>query len=369
MKKFLVVLTLLFYSIQSINCFALELSASSAVLYEPVSNRFLIWKNGDTKRGIASTTKILTAITALEHGNVSDTVVTSKKAAEIEGSSVWLEEGESQTLNDLLYALMLASGNDAAIAIAEHVAKSEDDFSILMNQTAKLAGATNSNFVNSSGLYHDNHFSTAEDLAKIMAYAEQNDLFKEIISTKTYTLPWEGHPYNRVISNHNRLLTEYEGCTGGKTGYTKKCGRCLVSSATRNGVHLIAVTINAPDDWNDHKKMFDYGFSALKSNTVCNQNEFVGNFDVKDGKNNSVRAVYETTFSVPILSDDAVKIETIFCKNNTAPINKGAVIGYANIKLNDKMIDSVNIISDESCQAVAKVNFFNTLGVLIKNLF
>ncbi|MBR3942912.1 MAG: D-alanyl-D-alanine carboxypeptidase, partial [Clostridia bacterium] len=345
MKKIVLSIFVIVFALQPFNCLALELSASSAVLYEPVSGRFLIWKDGDLKLGIASTTKILTAITALEHGNVSDTVVTSKKSAEIEGSSVWLEEGEKQVLKDLLYALMLASGNDAAVAIAEHIAGSEEDFSRLMNQIAKLAGATNSNFINASGLYQTNHYSTAEDLARIMAYAEQNTLFKEIISTSEYKLPWEGHPYMRVIKNHNRLLREYDGCTGGKTGYTKKCGRCLVSSATRNGIHLIAVTINAPDDWNEHKKMLDYGFSILTSKHITEKDEPVTFMKVQNGEKELIRTVFESAFAIPVLKEDAVEKDVVFYKNITAPIKKGAVVGCANIKLNKKIVKTINIIT------------------------
>lgn len=359
----------MFFLFQPIRCTALELSASSAVLYEPVSERYIFQKNSDVKRGIASTTKILTAITALIHGNLSDTVVTSAKAAEVEGSSVWLEEGECQTLENMLYALLLASGNDASIAIAEHIAGSEEKFALLMNQTAKIAGATRSNFVNSSGLYHDNHYSTAEDLAKIMAFAERNKLFKKIVSTQKYSIPWEGHPYDRTIKNHNKLLTMYEWCTGGKTGYTQKCGRCLVSSASQNGINLIAVTLNAPDDWNDHIQLFNYGFSVLQQYTHFEKGEYAGDFPVKDGVKQQIRTVYASSCSIPVLSNDVIETEKILSVNNTAPIEKGAVVGYENLKINNQIVETIDIVADEPCFKKEQINFRSVYYKILKKLF
>ena len=348
---------------------ALDLSAECAVLYEPVSERYIFEKNKDEKRGIASTTKIVTAVTALEYGNLSDDVCTSKAAADIEGSSVWLEEGEVHTLENLLYALMLSSGNDASIAIAEHIGGSVESFASLMNQTARIAGVRNSNFKNPSGLDDEEHYSTASDLAKIMHYAEENPIFSKIIITQKHEIPWEGHPYNRVLENHNRLLTLYESCTGGKTGFTKKCGRCLVSSATQNGIHLIAVTLNAPDDWNDHIKMFEYGFSVLENKKITTQEEFAGNFIVKNGRKKQIMGIYESDFSIPFLEKDLIVTTKNFSKNTTAPIKKGTVVGYTDVILNNKNIKRINILASESCLQAYTPGLFDYFRLFLRRLF
>ena len=256
MKKIFIILFPLIIFLNK-NVFALELSARSAVLYEPLTDRIIYSYNENQRLPMASTTKIATAITVLENSNLDDIVTVSKKAAEVEGSSIWLEEGEHMTVNDLLYGLMLASGNDAAVALSEHLSKNNDDFIIKMNELAKKSGCLNTNFENPNGLDHENHYTTAIDLAKITAYSLKNDKFKEIVSTKKKSISWENHEYKRVIQNHNKLLTRYDGCIGVKTGFTKKDGRCLVSAAERDGIMLIAVTLNAPDDWNDHIKMLD----------------------------------------------------------------------------------------------------------------
>ena len=348
---------------------AIDLSAECAVLYEPVSNRFIFEKNKDEKRGIASTTKIVTAITALEYGDLSDDVCTSKTAADIEGSSVWLEEGEIHTMENLLYALLLSSGNDASVAIAEHIGGLEESFVSLMNQTAQMAGAQNSNFKNPSGLDDEDHYSTAADLARLMNYAEKNPIFTKIIKTKKHEMPWEGHPYNRVLENHNRLLTLYEGCTGGKTGFTKKCGRCLVSSATKNGVHLIAVTLNAPDDWNDHIKMFDYGFSLFENRKITEHNAFVGKITINNGQKTDVDCVYESALSIPVLESDSIHTEKRLTKNTTAPIRKGTVVGYTDVILNNKNVARVNIIANESCLPIYKPGFYDYFCLFLRQLF
>ena len=262
---------------------AFDISASSAVLYEPVTKRVLFERNSNTQMSMASTTKIASCITAIENGNLKDVVTVSETASETEGSSVWLESGEKLTLEELLYGMMLSSGNDAAVAIAEHVGGSVEKFAELMNEIAFKSGAINTNFTNPSGLDNENHYTTALDLAKLTAYALENTTFLKIVSTKEKTIPWEGHEWNRKLINHNKLLKLYDGCTGVKTGFTKKSGRCLVSSAVRNGITLIAVTLKAPDDWNDHMKLFEYGFSELQEKVVFEKGSSVTEIPVING--------------------------------------------------------------------------------------
>lgn len=367
--KLLKLLIIVFVIFLPFNVFGQELSATRAVLYEPVSGRVLLEKNKDEKCGMASTTKILTAITALEYGNLNDVVTVSKKAADVEGSSVWLEQGEKQTMENLLYGLMLSSGNDAAIAIAEHISGSTEKFALLMNETAKKAGALNSSFKNPNGLDQDEHYTTAYDLAKITAYAMKNEKFCEIVSTKTKTIPWEGHPWDRTLKNHNKLLNLYQGANGVKTGFTKKCGRCLVSSAQRNGVSLIAVTLKAPDDWNDHIKMLDYGFSVLKNKCVLKGKEAVSEAYVKNGEKNSVDALAKQDINIPVLLDDIIETKVNLKAEITAPVKKDEVIGYAEIFLNKEKICEVELIASESIEKLYIPTFFDNFKMILESVF
>ncbi len=257
MKKIslLSVFFLFFLSLAPMGVHAVSVSASSAVLTDAKSGEFLFEKNSSSPLPMASTTKIMTAICAIENCNTNIPIIIDERAVGIEGSSIYLKNGERMTVKELLYGLMLNSGNDAAAAIAIAVSGSEEDFAVLMNDTAKRLGALNTNFTNPSGLYDDAHFTTARDLAKITAYAMQNPLFRHIVGTKTQKISApEG---SRYLKNHNRLLRELEGCTGVKTGYTKRCGRCLVSARVQGDREYIAVTLNAPDDWRDHRAMYE----------------------------------------------------------------------------------------------------------------
>lgn len=238
----------------------MQTHAKAAALIDVQSGRLLYSYDGDTPMRIASLTKIMTAIVAIEHGDLNDTVVTSKRAVGKEGSSIYLRLGEKMTLSNMLYGLMLRSGNDAATAIAEHVGGSEEGFVYLMNQKAALLGLSHTQFRNPHGLDADGHYSSANDLARLTAYALRNPAFAEIVRTKVKQAPNPYEPWDYRWLNKNKMLSMYEGADGVKTGYTKKSFRCLVSSATRNGQQLAAVTINDGDDWADHRKLLDWGF-------------------------------------------------------------------------------------------------------------
>lgn len=224
-------------------------SASFAVAIDAQTGRILYEKNAHGRHSMASTTKIMTAIVALEHGNLDDVVTVSPAAAATEGSSMYLSPGEKITLGNLLYGLMLPSGNDAAMAIGEHVGGDIPGFAAMMNETAQKIGAVNTQFQNPSGLDAEGHYSTAYDMAIITRYAMKNPAFAEIVQTKKKMVPWEGKQWDRTLENHNKLLSMYEGCIGVKTGYTKKTGRCLVSAAQRGGMTVICVTLADPNDW------------------------------------------------------------------------------------------------------------------------
>ncbi|WYU53679.1 D-alanyl-D-alanine carboxypeptidase family protein [Bacillus sp. FSL K6-0047] len=234
-------------------------SGQAAILMEQSSGRVLYSKNEHQPLKIASITKIMTAILAIESGKLDETVTVSKRAEGTEGSSLYLVAGEKLTLRDLVYGLMLRSGNDAAIAIAEHVGGSVEGFVFLMNEKAEEIGMSNTLFRNPHGLDTDeDHLSSAYDMALLTQYAMGNEEYREISSTKDYRSKGDKV---RVFHNKNRLLTEkYSYSTGGKTGYTKLAKRTLVSTASKDGLDLIAVTLNAPDDWDDHMHMFNWGF-------------------------------------------------------------------------------------------------------------
>jgi serine-type D-Ala-D-Ala carboxypeptidase (penicillin-binding protein 5/6) len=243
-----------------------SVSALSAVLIEQKTGRILYEKDAHTQRRIASITKIMTAILAVESGKMDEMVKVSSRAYGTEGSSIYLQENEKIKLEDLVYGLMLRSGNDAAVAIAEHVGGSLEGFVILMNQKAAEIGMRNTEFANPHGLDdHENHYSTAYDMALLTQYAMNNDHFKTIFGTKVHRAPNPNEKWDRVWKNKNKLLTGmYQHSTGGKTGYTKRAKRTLVSTASKDGLDLIAVTINAGDDWNDHMNLFNSTFEEYK---------------------------------------------------------------------------------------------------------
>ncbi len=233
-------------------------NSCGAVVIEQTSRRVLKDENMHLKRYPASTTKVLTALTVLNRVDMDETVAVPKEAVGVEGSSIYLREGEILTVGDLLYGLMLRSGNDAACALALYVGGSIEAFADMMNEEARVAGAQNSHFVNPHGLHDDNHYSTAYDLAVICAKAYENADFRKIVSAKTVKIAGENG--GRYIGNKNKLLNLYEGANGVKTGFTKKSGRCLVGGAKRDGMQLITVVLNCPDMWNETVRLLDFGF-------------------------------------------------------------------------------------------------------------
>lgn len=241
-----------------------EVSAHSAVLMEAKSGCIIWEKNPDEKMLIASTTKIMTALVALEHCDLDETVLVDSAWTGIEGSSMYLKAGQKLTVRDILYGLMLASGNDAAVALACITAGSVEEFAVLMNEKAESLGCENTHFVNPNGLDAEEHYSTARDLAIITRAAIENETFREIVSTQSKTIG------EQTYTNHNRLLRECEGVFGVKTGYTAAAGRTLVTCCERNGLTFICVTLSAPDDWNDHKALYGWAYDQWMNFTVLN---------------------------------------------------------------------------------------------------
>ncbi|WP_217585396.1 D-alanyl-D-alanine carboxypeptidase family protein [Lentibacillus saliphilus] len=271
-----------------------NVSGNNAVLMEQSSGRVLYDRHAHQQQPIASITKIMTAIIAIESGKLDDEATASKRAVYTEGSSIYLEQGETMLMKDLVYGLMLRSGNDAAVTISEHIGGSVEGFVHLMNEKAAWIGMDNTHFENPHGLHSDNHYSTAYDMAILMRYAMENDLFQKVSSTESYTA--ESRVY--AWKNKNKLLTSYyQYCTGGKTGFTKKAGRTLVSTAHKNNMNLIAVTLNAPDDWNDHINMYEWAFDTY----TMEQLE-----DEGDSDNNEILKRESALY--PLSSEDEVKV-------------------------------------------------------------
>ncbi|OUM96823.1 MAG: peptidase M15 [Thermobacillus sp. ZCTH02-B1] len=273
-------------------------SAEAAALIDVESGRLLYSHNGDKRMRIASLTKIMTAIVAIEYGDLSDIVRTSSRAAGKEGSSIYLRAGEEMSLINLLYGLMLRSGNDAAVAIAEHVGGSEEGFVHLMNEKARELGLENTHFANPHGLDQDDHYSSANDLAKLTAYALRNPVFREIVKTRVRRAPNPNAEWDYVWTNKNKMLHLYEGADGVKTGYTKKAGRCLVSSATRGGQQLAAVTLNDGDDWADHRRLLDWGFRHYPLQMVVEEGRKIAGY----------RLAAERAFRYPLAEGERERI-------------------------------------------------------------
>ena len=237
-----------------------DLTAESAILMDFTTGKIVYEKNADLRRAPASTTKILTAIVALERGDLKQNISATAAACKIGGSSIWLSQGEIHSMEDMLYGILLSSGNDASASVAENLAGSEKQFAEWMTEKAHTIGATSSSFKNSCGMPQPGHYTTARDLAVITRYALNNPTFSSMVKTKKKTIAWPGREYDRAMINHNKLLWRYQYADGVKTGYTREAGKCLVASATRNGHRLIAVVLNSKQTYDDTQKMFEFGF-------------------------------------------------------------------------------------------------------------
>lgn len=323
-----------------------SVSAQRAILMDGETGRVLFEKDAHSKSRIASITKIMTAIIAIESGKMDEEVTVSSNASGTEGSSLYLKAGEKIKLEDLVYGLMLRSGNDSAVAIAESVGGSLDGFVHLMNQKAAEIGMENSHFSNPHGLDdHEDHFSTAYDMALLTKYAMENDIYKKVSGTKVHTAPNPEEQWDRKWKNKNRLVTElYKHSTGGKTGYTKLAKRTLVSTASKDGENLIAVTLNAPDDWNDHIGMFEYGFKRYDYKTVLEKG-FIDKFD-DEFYEGHVYVKRDVIMTLQNSEEESVRIEYKMLKPNQEwKKNKNVpeVVGKAVIYLEDKEADSLPV--------------------------
>ncbi len=282
-------------------------NAEATALIDVSSGRILYSNNGDKPLRIASLTKIMTAIVAIEAGSLSDKVKVSVKAYGVEGSSIYLHLGEEMNLHHMLYGLMLRSGNDAATAIAEHIGGSLDGFIMMMNDKAEQLGMTHSHFTNPHGLDAKEHYSSANDMAKLTAYALQNPIFREIVKTPSINVPNPNEEWDHRWRNKNKMLYLYEGADGVKTGFTKLSNRTLVSSATRGGQQLAAVTLNDGNDWADHANLLDFGFKHYPLRVIQSRSEPL----------KGTTFVSPTTFVYPLREDEQLDIHVEIIQEDT----------------------------------------------------
>jgi serine-type D-Ala-D-Ala carboxypeptidase (penicillin-binding protein 5/6) len=327
-----------------------DLSAKSAILIDYDTGKVLYQKDAFERRPPASTTKILTAIVALEKGDLNHQVTASTKASRIGGSSIYLSAGESQKLRDLLYGVLLSSGNDASVAVAENLAGSEAQFARWMTLKARSLGAKDSNFVNCSGLPDDSHYTTARDLAVITRYALHNPVFAEMVKTRKKTIKWPGHKWERVMINHNKLLWNYGFADGVKTGYTRQAGKCLVSSATRDGLRLIAVVLNGRQMYEDSEKLFNYGFNNYRLEKILSPQEILGEVTVIEGVRNRVPVFPNRSLTVviPKNSQGKLKVNLELQTKIEAPVHRLQKVGELEVKLGGKLIDTVPVVAANS---------------------
>jgi D-alanyl-D-alanine carboxypeptidase (penicillin-binding protein 5/6) len=328
---------------------------------EVKTGRILYSKNIHQKSPMASTTKIMTALLALENGELESNVKISKSAVGVEGSSIYLKYGEEMKLKDLIYGLMLRSGNDSAVAIAHHISGSVEEFTKLMNERAKILGAKNTNFKNPHGLHHKDHYTTAYDLALITREALLNKDFKEIVKTKKWVAQREG--YN-VFCNKNKTLSQFRGGDGVKTGYTKAAGRCLVTSATRNGMQILCVVLNDPNWFDDCYSLMERAFENYKPKKTLTKNDDIKCFTVEKGKKERSYMTVNEDIIIPIKEDEEKKVFTVFeCKEKyEAPIKKGEVLGKAKVYVGDRLIVTTQLLAKEDIEKKKLLD-------IIKNFF
>ena len=305
-----------------------QVSAEAAVLIEADSGNVVFAKNSDKQLPMASTTKIATAMTALALASCDTVITVSPDAVGIEGSSVYLTAGEQLSLEQLLYALLLESANDAATAIAVGLSGSVSAFAEQMNEQAKSLGLNDTHFINPHGLDDEQHYTTAYDLALLTKKALENEHIRTIVGTRKTTIPHATEGAVRLLINHNKLLRLYEGCIGVKTGFTKRSGRCLVSAAERDGVTMIAVTLNASNDWNDHSALLDYGFSLYESVLLCEREAYLFPLPVVGGNDGYVMLANDEALRITLPKSHGEIVATVEVQRFAyAPVAEGETIG------------------------------------------
>lgn len=348
-----------------------EISAKAYIVMDLASGEIISSKNEDAKMPIASTTKIMTALIALEQADAEESFEVNEAAIMVEGTSMGLRKNDKVTLNDLAKGMLLASGNDAANTAAYKIAGSNENFAKIMNERAAKIGMKNTNFVTPSGLDSKEHYSTAYDMALLAASALDNEDFAEICKSQKLFVRLGTDERKLTLKNHNRLLKEYEGCVGVKTGFTKKAGRCLVTATSRDGATLICVTLSAPDDWNDHKKLLDDGFSKLKVNDISVYTDSIA-IEAVGGQQSRVKCKTASTISTTLTESELSSCEKMVLADKFyyAPIYENQYLGEVQYLRNGITVASVPVVAAETVPLKEiqkeKINFLEKLKSLFK---
>lgn len=344
---------------------AFSVPAKSAILLENSTNKVLFSQNADVMLPMASTTKIMTALVVLENcADINEIIETHSKAYGVEGSSIYLHKNEKISIKDLLYGLMLSSGNDAAVALAMHFGGSLEGFAEMMNAKAKSIGANSTNFVTPHGLHHDDHYTTAYDLALIASAALKNAAFSEIVST-TYYRTTTG-AVTRTFKSKNRILWEYEGGSGIKTGYTVPAGKCLVFSAQKDGMTLVGVVLNCSTMFPTAMEILNYGYSNYEMVTAAKKDTVICRTFIKKGKKNILALKLSEDIIVVVKKDGSAtfKSNIVIPDNITAPVEAGTEYGRVEIFEDGTLVASPSLYA---AQSISSVEYADYYGNLVKN--
>ena len=329
---------------------AVSTSAKAAVVINGDNGEIIYSANANTRLPMASTTKIMTGLLLCEYGNFEKEITVTEEMLRVEGSSMGLLAGDKVTLHDLLYGLMLASGNDAANVIAFVLGGSLDGFVGMMNQKASELGLSDTHFATPSGLDAEDHYTTAYELAKITQYAMRNEDFAKAVACEKAVLNYGNPPYRRSLTNHNKLLKMFDGAIGVKTGFTKKSGRCLVSAARRDGKLVIAVTLNDPNDWQDHSALLEYGLNAIKQTKYSPKYSSI-NIPVINGEKGEIEAFIEP-ITINSLEIENITDTVYLPKFVYAPIKQNDVLGRVVYKQNGKILAENQILANSDIKAL-----------------
>lgn len=353
----LLVITLILINASAVSERPDKISARSYIVMDTQYGRVLAENNADERMLIASTTKIMTAIVVAENCSDSQKVYIKPEYTGIEGSSMYLKAGETLTVRELLYGLLLASGNDAAVALACYVSGNTEAFAELMNEKAKSLGLSNSHFVNPHGLDHEEHYSCARDLAIITAELMKNKLLAEIVGTKTASVA------GRNLKNHNKMLWNYQGAIGVKTGYTDHAGRSLVTCAQRDNACFICVTLGDPNDWVDHTALLDWAFENYKSREILNSENSCAEVPVISGIAEYVKVETTDLKTAALSNSDVVSYEMKLPKFVYAPVKKGDVLGSVAVTVNGDELLNVDLVAAETVESDSKIplNFWERM--------
>ena len=341
------------------------IESQAAIVIEQSTGKVLFGQNAHQRLPMASTTKIMTALIAIERGNLDDIVTTASEAYGVEGSSMYIQKNEKLSLRDLVYGLMLNSGNDAAIAIAIHIGGSIEGFSDLMNERALSLGLTNTHFVTPNGLHDPEHYTSAFDLAAIAREAMNNETFREIAATPYYNT--ETGNVKRTLKSKNKILWQYEGGNGIKTGYTEAAGKCLVFSAKRTDMELIGVVLNSPDIFPESMDMLDYGFEAFCMSRMVKTGDPVARVKVNKGSKGLVSVTVSKDIVVPVKIEEGALLKTriVIPRQVDAPVKKGTEIGRLELWDDARLVAAEPLAATEDIEAWGLEDYFNMLlGVL-----